>query len=135
MPGMPMNDLEPGSRYLAASGAALAAIAAVLAAAGSHALAGRLSPAELASFNTAVAFQFVNALGLFAAAWTRERLPASGLARASGWLLLAGTLLFCGSVYAVRLGLSSSAGLTAPIGGSAVILAWAGLAAALLRRG
>jgi len=134
MPGTPMNSLAPGSRYLAASGAALAAIAAALAAVGSHALAGRLSPAELASFNTAVAFQFANALGLFAAAWTRERLPSSRLARACGWLLLAGTVLFCGSIYAARLGLSSSAGPTAPIGGSAVILAWAGLAAALASR-
>ncbi|MBS1199389.1 MAG: hypothetical protein H6R27_67 [Proteobacteria bacterium] len=128
-----MNAPGAGTRYLAASGAALAAIAAALAAVGSHALGGRLTPAELASFNTAVAFQFVNAIGLFAAAWARDRLPDSALARASGWLLLAGTLLFCGSIYAARLGLTASAGPTAPVGGSAVIVAWAGLAAALLR--
>lgn len=128
-----MNGLQPGARYLAASGAGLAAIAAALAAAGSHILAGRLSPAELGSFNTAVAFQFVNAIGLIAVAWVIDRLPASRLARYCGWLLLAGVLLFCGSIYAARLGLTNSAGATAPVGGSAVILAWAGLAVALAR--
>jgi uncharacterized membrane protein YgdD (TMEM256/DUF423 family) len=128
-----MSHIQPGSRRLAAAGGLLAALAAALAAAGSHALAGRLAPPELASFNTAVAFQFVNAIGLFAAAWSREMLPASRLARASGWLLLAGILAFCGSIYAARLGLVASPGPTAPLGGSAVILAWAGLAAAWLR--
>ena len=128
-----MNRPDAGVRYLAACGAVLAALAAGLAAAGAHVLARHLPPAELASFNTAVAFQFVNAIGLFAAAWVSERLPASRLARVCGWLLLAGILLFCGSIYAARLGLVPSAGPTAPAGGVAVILAWAGLALALLR--
>lgn len=121
--------MQPGTRWLAAAAALLAATAAALAAAGSHILAVRLPPAQLASFNTAVAFQSVNAIGLFAAAWARERLPGSRLAAAAGWLLLAGVLLFCGSVYAARLGLASSAA-AAPIGGSLVILGWILLAAA-----
>jgi len=128
-----MTTLRPASRYLAACGAMLAAVAAALAAAGSHALAGRLGPAELASFNTAVSFQFVNAVGLLGAAWIIERLPGSRLAVAGGWLLLAGVLLFCGSIYAARLGLLGSPGPTAPFGGLSVILAWALLAVALLR--
>jgi uncharacterized membrane protein YgdD (TMEM256/DUF423 family) len=124
---------RPASRYLAACGAALAALAAALAAAGSHALAGRLEPAELASFNTAVSFQFINAVGLLGAAWVVERLPGSRMALVGGWLLLAGVLLFCGSIYAARLGLLGSAGPTAPLGGSSGILAWILLSAALLR--
>ncbi len=128
-----MTTLRPASRYLAACGAALAAIAAALAAAGSHALAGRLGPAELSSFNTAVSFQFVNAVGLLGAAWVVDRLPGCRLAATGGWLLLAGVLLFCGSIYAARLGLTGSAGPAAPLGGSAVILAWALLAVALVR--
>lgn len=129
-----MRTPAPGTRYLAAAGAALACIAAGLAAVGWHALSGRLSPGELASFNAAVVFQMFNAVGLLAAAWTRHQLPGSALARWSGWSLLAGTLLFCGSIYAVRLGFLASTGPTAPLGGSLVILAWAGLAAAWLRR-
>lgn len=128
-----MSRLPTDVRVLAASGAALAALAAALAAAGSHALAGRLAPADLTAFHTAVAFQFVNALGLFAAAWTRERLPASFPARLGGWLLLAGILLFCGSIYATRLGLVPAVGPLAPLGGSAVILGWLMLAVALAR--
>lgn len=128
-----MTSPRPAARYLAACGAALASLAAALAAAGSHALSSRLGPAELASFNTAVSFQFINAVGLVGAAWIVERLPGSRLALSGGWLLLAGVLLFCGSIYAARLGLIGSPGPTAPLGGSSVILAWALLAVALLR--
>jgi uncharacterized membrane protein YgdD (TMEM256/DUF423 family) len=127
-----MSELQPGTRYLAAGGALLASAAAALAAAGSHLLAERLAAPELASFNTAVAFQFVNALGLFAVAWARESLPGSRLLRLSGWLLMAGTMMFCGSIYAARIGLMASAGPAAPIGGSAVILAWLGVAVSFL---
>ncbi len=125
------GQMDPGTRVLATAGALLASLAAALAATGSHVLAQRLDAAGLASFNTAVAFQFVNSLGLFAVAWARERLPGSRLLRLSGWLLLAGTVLFCGSIYAARLGLIATAGTTAPIGGSAVILAWLGVALAI----
>jgi len=127
-----MRRLDGGTRILAAAAALLAALAAALAAAGSHVLAGQLPPAELRSFNVAVAFQFVNALGLLAVAWSRERLAGSLLAAVSGWLLLAGVLLFCGGIYAARLGLTASAGPAAPVGGSLVILAWLVLAAAFL---
>jgi uncharacterized membrane protein YgdD (TMEM256/DUF423 family) len=129
---MPVTQLDRGTRFLAAAAAILASTAAALAAAGSHVLASRLDGADLASFNTAVAFQFVNAIGLFAFAWARTALADSRLARACGWLLLAGMLLFCGSIYVARLGLTASAGATAPLGGTAVIVAWAGLALAFL---
>lgn len=125
-----MNTPRPGTRWLAFSAALLAATAAALAAVGSHALTGRLAPAELTSFNTAVAFQFVNAVGLLGAAWARERLEGSRLAAVSGWMLLAGVLLFCGSIYLARLGLTAQSGPAAPLGGSLAILAWLGLAAA-----
>ena len=124
--------MDPGTRHLAAIAALLASAAAALAAVGSHLLARKLDAAGLASFNTAVAFQFVNALGLFAVAWGRERLPASRLLRLSGWLLMIGILLFCGSIYAARLGFTAATGPAAPIGGSAVILAWLGVAWAFL---
>lgn len=126
-----MKALSTTTRWLAATGALLAALAAALAAAGSHALAAVLTPAELASFNTAVAFQFVNALGLFAMAWANQALPASRLTRVAGWSLLAGILVFCGSIYAARLGLVERPAL-APTGGSAVIIAWLLLAAAFV---
>jgi uncharacterized membrane protein YgdD (TMEM256/DUF423 family) len=127
-----VSGLQPGTRYLAAGAALLASVAAALAAVGSHLLAHRLDAAGLASFNTAVAFQFVNALGLFAVAWAREALPGSRLLRLSGWALMAGIVLFCGSIYAARTGLTASAGPVAPIGGSTVILSWLGVALAFV---
>lgn len=129
-----MNSLRPGTRYLAAAAALLASSAAALAAIGAHLLARRLSPAALTSFDTAVAFQFVNAVGLFAFAWAGERLAASWLARACGWLLAAGILMFSGSIYLASFGLTQEAGPLAPAGGSSIILAWAGLAVAMLRQ-
>lgn len=114
----------------AAAGALLLALAAALGAIGSHVMAGRLDAAGLASWQTAVSFQFWHGLGLLAVAGSCRRLPGSRLAPGAGALMLAGTLLFCGSILGARLGLLAQAGPAAPIGGSALILSWLLLAAA-----
>jgi len=121
----------------ATAGALLCAIAAILGAVGSHVVAARFSPAELASWNTAVSFQFWHGLGLLAVAWTCDRRPASNVAAAAGLLMLAGTLLFSGSIYLARLGITAASGPAAPLGGTALIAAWLALALAwiLARRG
>jgi uncharacterized membrane protein YgdD (TMEM256/DUF423 family) len=121
----------------ATAGALLCAIAAILGAVGSHLVAATLDPAGLASWNTAVSFQFWHGLGLLAVAWTCDRRPASNVAIAAGVLLLAGTLLFSGSIYLARLGITASSGPAAPLGGTALIAGWFALALAwvLARRG
>ena len=121
----------------AAAGAILLALATALGAVGSHVMAARLDPAGLASWQTAVSFQFWHGLGLFAVAWSVNRLPRSRLAPAAGALMLTGVLLFSGSILVARLGLSVQAGPAAPIGGSSLILSWLMLAAAWIgaRRG
>ncbi len=121
----------------AAAGAILLALATALGAVGSHVMAARLDPEGLASWQTAVSFQFWHGLGLFAVAWSVNRLPRSRLAPAAGALMLTGVLLFSGSILVARLGLSVQAGPAAPIGGSSLILSWLMLAAAWIgvRRG
>jgi uncharacterized membrane protein YgdD (TMEM256/DUF423 family) len=47
----------------------------------------------------------------------------------AAWLLVAGTLLFCGSIYATTFGLS--VGSAAPFGGVAFMAGWAVLALAV----
>lgn len=118
-------------------GAVLLAAATALGAIGSHVMAARLDPAGLASWQTAVSFQFWHGLGLFAVAWSVNRLPRSRLAPAAGVLMLAGVLLFSGSILLARLGATAQAGPAAPMGGSSLILAWLLLAAAWVgaRRG
>jgi uncharacterized membrane protein YgdD (TMEM256/DUF423 family) len=122
---------------LAAAGAILLALATALGAVGSHVMAARLDPAGLASWQTAVSFQFWHGLGLLAVAWSVNRLPRSRLAPAAGVLMLAGVLLFSGSILLARLGVTTQAGPAAPIGGSGLIISWLLLAAAWLgaRRG
>jgi uncharacterized membrane protein YgdD (TMEM256/DUF423 family) len=44
--------------------------------------------------------------------------------RAAGWLLLAGIVLFSGSLYALALGAPRALGMVTPVGGLAFILGW-----------
>lgn len=116
----------------AACGALLLALATMLGAVGSHVMAARLDAAALASWQTAVSFQFWHGLGLLGVAWSASRLPGSRLVPLAGVLMLAGVLLFSGSIVLARLGWTAHAGPAAPIGGSGLILAWILLAAAWL---
>jgi uncharacterized membrane protein YgdD (TMEM256/DUF423 family) len=84
-------------------GSASAGIAVALGAFGAHALKARLAPEMLAAYETGVRYQMFHALALLAVAWASTRWPTSAAITASGWLFVAGTLLFSGSLVA-RLG-------------------------------
>lgn len=96
---------------------------------GAHALKARLSPEQLATFETAARYQLIHALALLAVAWAVTRWPGRP-AQASGWLFVAGTLLFSGSLYAITLGGVRGLGLVTPIGGVALLAGWLCLLAA-----
>jgi uncharacterized membrane protein YgdD (TMEM256/DUF423 family) len=118
--------------FLAAGGlAALAAVA--LGAFGAHALKSRLSAEMLAVWHTGIEYHVYHALGLLAVGLAAQQLPDSGLLKWSGWLMLAGILLFSGSLYALALTGVRSLGAIAPVGGAAFLAAWALFAAAVLR--
>jgi uncharacterized membrane protein YgdD (TMEM256/DUF423 family) len=118
--------------FLAAGGlAALAAVA--LGAFGAHALKGRLSPEMLAVWHTAVEYHLFHALGLLAVGLLAAQLPASALLKWSGWLMLAGIVLFSGSLYALALTGVRWLGAVTPAGGTALLAAWALLVVAILR--
>ena len=105
---------------------ALSALIAVAAGAfGAHALRARLTPDMLAVFETAARYQMYHALGLLAVAWAAARWP--GPAGAAGWLFVAGTVLFCGSLYLLALSGHRWLGAITPFGGLAFILGWAAL--------
>jgi len=117
---------------LAAGGlAALAAVA--LGAFGAHALKGRLTPEMLAVWHTAVEYHVFHALGLLAVGLVATQLPASALLKWSGWLMLAGIVLFSGSLYALALTGVRWLGAVTPAGGTAFLAAWALLVIAILR--
>lgn len=115
-----------------AIGAISAALAVLLGSFGAHGLKGRLAPEQLAVFETGVRYQLAHALGLLAAAWAVGRFGGDA-ARWGGWLLVAGSVLFSGSLYALTLSGVRWLGLVTPFGGVAFIVGWVLLAMAALR--
>lgn len=110
------------------AGALLAAVAVAAGAFGAHGLRGRLSPGDLATFETAARYQMYHGLGLVAVALLAER-GITGL-NVPGWLFLVGILLFSGSLYLLTLAGLRWMGAVTPLGGVAFILGWVMLAVA-----
>ena len=109
--------------------AALALAAAVaLGAFGAHALKGRLAVEMLATYHTAVQYHFWHALGMLGVGVLMSRSPDDSGLRWVAWLLIAGLLLFSGSLYVLALTGAGWLGALAPLGGVAFIAAWLWLA-------
>jgi uncharacterized membrane protein YgdD (TMEM256/DUF423 family) len=119
-------------RTFLALGSISALIAVAAGAFGAHALRARFRPDLLAAFETGVRYQMFHALGLLGVAWAASRLPR-GLAAAAGWLFVAGTVLFSGSLYLLALTGARWLGAVTPVGGAAFLAGWACLAWAALR--
>jgi len=113
-------------------GAVLAAAAIGAGAFGAHALAARLTPERLATWETAARYHMYGALGLVLLGLATQRMPSS-LMNAAGWLMLAGVMVFGGTVYALALGGPRWLGAVTPIGGLCLIASW--LLAAWAARG
>ena len=80
-------------------------VATIAGAVGSHALTFADAQA-LRSFETAVQFQFFHGLGVIAAVLVGLAGRGGTLRAGAAWLMLAGTVLFCGSIYARAFGAS-----------------------------
>lgn len=108
--------------------AALAGAAAVmLGAFGAHALRDSLDEHALATWHTAVEYQFWHVLALLVvAAMASVRATASLRAAAIAFML--GIVLFSGSLYALALGGPHMLGAITPFGGFALIVGWIALA-------
>ena len=128
-----MNVIDESRLLLCLAGASLL-LATIGGAVASHVLTG-LDERSLHSFETAVDFQFFQALGLTAVVLVAERLGASVVLRVAAWLLVAGMALFCGSIYAATFGAPRGVLALAPYGGVALMVAWLLFAAGVwLRR-
>jgi len=109
--------------------AALALAAAVaLGAFGAHALKLRLAAEMLTTYQTAVQYHFWHALGLLGVGVLMMRSPDSRVLAWVAWLLVAGLVLFSGSLYLLALTGATWLGAVTPLGGVAFIAAWLGLA-------
>ncbi len=109
-----------------------AAIAVAAGAFGAHALRARLEPRLLEVFETAARYQMYHALALIAVASFLARGP-NRTAVVSGWLFVAGTVLFSGSLYGMALTGVRALGAITPLGGVCFIAGWVAFAIAAAR--
>jgi uncharacterized membrane protein YgdD (TMEM256/DUF423 family) len=104
-----------------------AGIAVALGAFGAHGLRERLVPDMLTVFEVGVRYQMYHALALLAVGAVAGRFPGGAVA-AAGWLFVAGTVLFSGSLYALAFTGQRWLGAVTPLGGVAFLAAWGALA-------
>ncbi|MCK9512476.1 MAG: DUF423 domain-containing protein [Pigmentiphaga sp.] len=100
---------------------------------GAHGLKTRVDADLIAVWNTGVLYHLVHGLGLLALALLLPRLGSS-LIGLAGWLMLAGIVLFSGSLYTLVLTGTRVLGAITPLGGVAFIAAWAVVAWAACRQ-
>ena len=114
-----------------AIGAGLMALGVILGAFGAHALKDRLDPYSLDVYQKAVFYHFIHALGiLLVSALFRAGALAQSASNTVCSLLLAGIVLFSGSLYLLAFTGVTMFGAITPIGGVAFLLGWACLALA-----
>ncbi|TVR91057.1 MAG: DUF423 domain-containing protein [Trueperaceae bacterium] len=113
------------ARPLLALSALWGAAGVALGAFGAHALDGLLRPERLATFETAVQYHLIHALAAGLAASLGTRVRGAPLAAT---LLLAGSAVFAGSLYALVATDIGAFGAVAPVGGTAMIAGWLALA-------
>jgi uncharacterized membrane protein YgdD (TMEM256/DUF423 family) len=115
------------SHWILATGGVFMALATICGALGAHALPGRLTPREMEIYDTAVRFQFFQALGLLVLGAVARGGYSTAL-RAAALLLVGGIVAFCGSLYLlafhITLGAPLVVGVTTPLGGLLLIAGW-----------
>ena len=119
-------------RLFATFGAVSGFLAVAAGAFGAHALRTRLSPDLLAAFETGVRYQMYHALALLLVAWAATRWPGPPV-RAAGWLFVAGTVIFSGSLYLLALTGARGFGAATPVGGLAFLAGWLALTVGIWR--
>jgi uncharacterized membrane protein YgdD (TMEM256/DUF423 family) len=111
------------SRAALALAGVLLALAVVMGALGVHVFHGRFSADSYLVYQVAERFHFYQALGLLGAGLLL-RSADSRVLRLAAALIAAGTLLFCGGIYALALGASPVLGRLPPVGGPLMIAGW-----------
>lgn len=111
-------------RLFLALGAVFGFLGVALGAMGAHALAPRLTPERLQTYELAARYQLFHALALLAVAWATAHWPGAS-APAAGWFFTAGIILFSGSLYVLSLGGPRWFAFVTPFGGVAFLIGWA----------
>ena len=107
-------------------GAVSGFLAVALGAFAAHGLKGKLPPDLFDVFEVGARYHMYHALALLGTAWAVTRWPG-GATTAAGWLFVAGTVLFSGSLYLLAVTGVRALGAITPLGGLAFILGWLAL--------
>ncbi|MCT1901241.1 DUF423 domain-containing protein [Oceanobacillus sojae] len=105
-------------------GAVLGFLAVALGAFGAHGLEGRLSEKALTNWGKAVDYQMFHTIAIVAVAILLGKFEGSSLFTSSGWLFLAGIVLFSGSLYLYSLTGVKTLAMITPIGGLSFLVGW-----------
>ena len=116
-------------KQLIISGAVSAFITVALGAFAAHGLKNSLTPYALDIWTTAVNYQMFHSLGLLLIALLGNALSVN--LHKPGNIMLAGIVLFSGSLYALALSGIKPLGMITPLGGSCFLVAWMWLAIAV----
>ena len=108
-----MNRLIPAAALVGFCAVALGAF-------GAHALDGRLTPEGTEWWQTATLYGLTHA-GVALAAGLSGR---SGKIAAGGWMIVAGAVIFAGTLYAMALGAPRWLGAVTPVGGISLLAGW-----------
>ncbi|HSW53433.1 MAG TPA: DUF423 domain-containing protein [Sulfuricaulis sp.] len=116
--------MPPTAKLFLILGGLNAALVVMLGAFGAHGLKAKLMAEMLAVYQTGVHYHLFHALGLLAVGILATQIADSVWLKWSGWLMLAGIILFSGSLYVLSVSGLRWLGMVTPFGGLAFIAAW-----------
>lgn len=105
-------------------GSIIMALGVMLGAFGAHGLKNILSEEMMEIFSTGIEYHFYHAIGLLIVGITAQYLPNSNLLYWSGILMVAGIIIFSGSLYLLSTIGIRWLGAVTPIGGICFIVSW-----------
>lgn len=112
------------SKNLLISGSLFMALAVGFGAFGAHIVQDMLTPDRFEVYKTAVEYHFYHAIGLLIVGLVSQRMESTTWFARSGYCMIAGILIFSGSLYILTLTDTSWLGAVTPLGGFAFILGW-----------
>lgn len=114
-------------------GGILAFLGVALGAFGTHSLENVLTGKWKGIYETGVQYHLIHALGLVFIGLLAGRLAGGALFQWAGWLMVAGVVLFSGSLYVMSITKIGGVGAITPIGGVAFLASWLLVIIAVLR--
>lgn len=105
-------------------GSLFMALAVAIGAFGAHALKSRIAPDKLKIYEVGVQYHIAHALGLILIGLLANYYPDAQLILTAGWFLVAGIVLFSGSLYVLSLVKARFLGPITPLGGLCFMIGW-----------